>query len=420
IWQNRYLLLRTSVLTTAVVMGLRLLGMLQPIELEAFDRLMRHRPYEQPDQRLLIIQATPEDIRGQAEKPKHNASLSEETLVRLFEKLEQYQPVAIGLDIYRDFPVEPTHHELATYLQQEHLFGICKVRDSFAGDTEGIAPPPEISAERLSFSDAVADADGLIRRHLLSMKSTDPTDPCTAQNNLSFLLALYYLHQQGIHWEYNDKQELQFDAPDSNQKIVLRELRSLTGGYTKLDARGRQILLNYRSLPSPKSIAHTVSVSDLLQERIPAETKKELKHRLILVGIAGSINSSADYWLTPYSASQPTHEKKIPGLFIQAHMISQILSAVLDNRPLLWVLPLWGETLWILSWSVVGGLIACQIHQPQRLVMSTGLALGTLYGVCYLFILQGGWMPLIPSVIVLILNGGGITLVKLSLNRAQQ
>ena len=74
IWRNRYLLFRTSILTTAVVMGLRLLGMLQPLELEAFDRLMRHRPYEQSDKRLLIIQATPEDIRGQAEKPKHNAS----------------------------------------------------------------------------------------------------------------------------------------------------------------------------------------------------------------------------------------------------------------------------------------------------------------------------------------------------------
>ncbi len=414
IWRNRYLLLRTSILTTAVVMGLRLLGILQPFELEAFDRLMRHRPYEQPDQRLLIIQATPEDIGGQAEKPKHNASLSEEMLVRLLEKLKQYEPIAIGLDIYRDFPVEPTHHELTTYLKQQNLFGICKVRDAEAGDTEGIAPPPEIPSERLSFSDAVADTDGIIRRHLLSMKSNDPTDSCTAKNNLSFLLALYYLHQQGIYWEYNDKQELQIDAPDSNQKIVLKGLTSLTGGYSKLDARGRQILLNYRSLPSPKSIAHTVSVNDFLHERIPAETEKELKHRLVLVGIAGPINSSADYWLTPYSATQPNHEKKIPGLFIQAHMVSQILSTVLDNRPLIWVLPLWSEILWILGWSVIGGVLACQIYQPQRLVIATGLALGTLYGVCYLFILQGGWMPFIPSAIVLVLNEGGIALVKLS------
>ena len=293
------------------------------------------------------------------------------------------------------------------------------MRDPFAGDTEGIAPPPEIPSERLSFSDAVVDADGIIRRHLLSMKSTEVTDPCTAKNNLSFLLALYYLDKKGIQWNYTAEQELQIDGPDLDKKIVLKELQPLTGGYSQLDSRGRQILLNYRSLPSPKSIAYTVSVGDLLNERIPSKTKSELKHRLVLVGVAGPINTSADYWLTPYSASQPSHEQKIPGLFIQAHMVSQLLSAVLDNRPLLWVLPLWGETLWIWGWSVVGGLLACQFHKLQPLVIATGLALGTLYGICYLFILQGGWLPLIPSAIVLILTAGGVAFVNLGIPNQQ-
>ena len=412
IWQHRHLLLRASVLATASVMVLRWLGMLQMPELQAFDYLMRRRPYEQRDERLLIVQATPEDIKEQEVKPQQLASLSDHTLTRLFEKLKQYEPIAIGLDIYRDFPVEPAYPELATYLAQEHLFGICKVRDPFAGDTEGVAPPPEIPSERLSFSDAVTDPDGIIRRHLLSMKPTDPTDSCTAKNSLSFLLALYYLDKKGIQWDYTAEQELQIDAPGFEKKVVLRELKSLTGGYPRLDARGRQILLNYRSLPSPKQIAHTVSVGDLLNERIPPNTKSELKHRIVLVGVTSPINTSADYWLTPYSASQRSHEKKIPGLFIQAHMVSQLLSAVLDNRPLLWVWSVWGEALWIWGWSVVGGVLACLLHQPRRLVISTGLALGTLYGVGYLFILQGGWMPLIPSAIVLVLTAGGITLVK--------
>ena len=414
ILHHRYLLLLASLLTTATVIGLRWLGILQMSEIQAFDHLMRRRPYEKPDERLLLIQATPEDIKAQAVKPQQNASLSEQTLTRLFEKIEEYEPIAIGLDIYRDFPVDPTYPKLANYLGQEHLFGICKVRDSTAGDKEGIAPPPEISSERLSFSDAVADNDGIIRRHLLSMKSNDLTDPCTAKNNLSFLLALDYLDKKGIQWGYTSKQELQLNIPNSDKKIVLKELKTLTGGYSQLDSRGRQILLNYRSLPSPKQIAHTVTVGDLLRDRIPIETRSSLKHRLILIGVAGPINTSADYWLTPYSVSQPSHEQKIPGLFIQAHMVSQLLSVVLDHRPLLWVLPIWGEILWIWGWSVVGGLLAYQFSKLQSLVIGTGLALCILYGVCYLLILQGGWLPLVPSAIVLILTVGGVAFINLS------
>ena len=151
-------------------------------------------------------------------------------------------------------------------------------------------------------------------------------------------------------------------------------------------------------------------MGDILHERIPLETRSELKHRLILVGVAGPINTSADYWLTPYSPSQPSYEKKIPGLFIQGHMVSQILSAVLDNRPLLWFLPLWGEVLWILGWSVVVGVLSCLFYQPQRFFLAIGIVSVSLYGVCYFLLLQGGWFPLIPSVIVVVLTAGGIAL----------
>ncbi|NES84229.1 MAG: CHASE2 domain-containing protein, partial [Moorea sp. SIO2B7] len=402
------LLLKYSVLATVLVMGLRLLGILQSYELQAFDHLMRQRrPYEKRDQRILIIQATPEDIKAQEVKPENNASLSDHTLTRLLTKLKQYEPKVIGLDIYRDFPVNPAYPQLATNLGQDNLFGICKVRDIQAGDREGVAPPPEIPSKRLSFSDAVADPDGMIRRHLLSMKSNDPTDPCTAKNNLSLLLALYYLNQEGMSWDYTADGELQIDSP-KGKKIVLKELNPFTGGYQRLDARGRQILLNYRSLASPRQIAHTVSVGDILNDRIPDEIKTQLKHRIILIGVAGPINTSADYWFTPYSPSQPSYQKKTPGIFIQAQMVSQLLSTVLDNRPLLWVLPLWGEFVWVLVWSIVGGLLATFIPQPRRLIIATGVGLGTLYGVCYIFILQGGWMPLLPSAMVLLLSAGGI------------
>ena len=404
--------IRTSLLATSLVVALRWLGMLQFFELQAFDHLMRQRrPYEKPDDRLLIVQATPEDLQTQEVKPQNNASLSDHTLTQVLAELQQYEPVAIGLDIYRDFPVDSNSPELIKYLAQENLFGICKVRDPDVGDRTGVAPPPEIPPERLSFSDALADTDGTLRRHLLSMKSRDLSDPCTAQNSLSFLLALFYLDQKGIQWEYTANQQLQINNPPLAKSVLLPELQPFSGGYQKLDARGRQILLNYRSLPSPLLIAHTVTVGDILHERIPAKTRSKLKNRLILVGIAGSINTSADYWLTPYSASQPGYEKKIPGLFIQGHMVSQILSAVLDDRPLLWVLPWWGEVLWILAWSVVVAVLSYLIYQPRRFLLAVAIVSISLYGVCYIFFLSGGWLPLIPSLIVVVITAIGIIVV---------
>jgi CHASE2 domain-containing sensor protein len=39
------------------------------------------------------------------------------------------------------------------------------------------------------------------------------------------------------------------------------------------------------------------------------------------------------------------------GLEVHAHLVSQMLSAVQDGRPLIWWLPQWGDALWVWAWS---------------------------------------------------------------------
>jgi CHASE2 domain-containing sensor protein len=74
------------------------------MELQAFDHLMQRRPAEVPDSRLLVVTVTEADIQAQKNEPRRG-SVSDRSLSQLLEKLESYQPRAIGLDIYRDFPV---------------------------------------------------------------------------------------------------------------------------------------------------------------------------------------------------------------------------------------------------------------------------------------------------------------------------
>jgi hypothetical protein len=74
--QNRQILpkrriqtvLVASVVVTSLVMGMRSLGLLQSWELKAFDQLMRLRPDEAPDKRLLIVEVTKEDIEQLGDK----------------------------------------------------------------------------------------------------------------------------------------------------------------------------------------------------------------------------------------------------------------------------------------------------------------------------------------------------------------
>ncbi|MGA7934055.1 MAG: CHASE2 domain-containing protein, partial [Kovacikia sp.] len=105
----------TSLVITTVLAGLRYLGLLQPLELKAFDHLLRLRPAEWTDSRLVVVTIDEDDIKAQK---KRRGSLSDATLKQLLEKVEPFQPRAIGLDIYRDFAVEPEQKTLATRLAQ--------------------------------------------------------------------------------------------------------------------------------------------------------------------------------------------------------------------------------------------------------------------------------------------------------------
>lgn len=159
------------------------------------------------------------------------------------------------------------------------------------------------------------------------------------------------------------------------------------------------MLLNWRATPS---VATQVTLRDILNNKL---TPDLVQNRVVLIGT--SAESFHDDWSTPYSAGQWPYQT-MPGVVAQAHMVSQILSAVLDNRPLLWVLPKWGEILWIWCWSVIGGVIGWRFALPLRLGIAGIMSVGFLNGVCLALLIQGGWMPLVPSGLALLATGGSM------------
>jgi CHASE2 domain-containing sensor protein len=384
-WSMRSSLL-TSTLLTLMILALRWWGGLQPAELWAFDLLLRLRPSEGLDQRLLIVKATEQDFQKLQEYP-----LSDRTVFKLLKKLNQYQPHLIGLDLYRDIPQGQGRKDLLQHLKTgDRIITACKLPDQ---QGPGIAPPPGIPADFLGATDVVVDAQGVIRRQLLSV-SPKPGNPCATGYTLNFLLASYYLLDKGYAMTQTAHQDWQLG------QVTLPRLRVPTGGYAAIDASGSQILLNYRS---PVEVAQQVTVTQVLADPNP----DYIRDRIVLIGVD---TEGQDRYATPYSQGT---SQTVAGVIIQAQMLSQLLSAVLDRRPLLWTWPVWGEGLWILGWALGGGLVAVgwrwAFHGNGLLYwgLASGTGLLILGGVSFGLILQGGWIPIVPPAIVFVMTSAG-------------
>jgi CHASE2 domain-containing sensor protein len=407
------LALAIALAVAVAVLVVRFLGGFQPLELKAFDAFLRLRPNEGADPRLLVITVTAKDVQAQTSEDRKASSLSNRALSELLLKLERYQPRLVALDIYRTFPVEPEFKQLRDrWLKQDHLIAVCKVADD--ADNPGIAPPPEIDPnnleldlptrqalqqtiqERVGFSDLVTDSDGILRRQLLGM-APPMGSLCPSQASLALQVALRYLEQEEITARMTEEKELQIGS------VVFETLGPNAGGYRHIDNGGHQVLLNYRATDA---IADRLTLGEALDEN--KLTPALVKDRIVLIGTTDK--SFGDFHRTPYNRKAA---QKTPGVIVQGHMVSQILSAVLDKRPLLWSWPEWGEGLWILAWTGVGGFVAWRWRSHAALAIASGIILVVLSSSCYLVLWKsGGWLPVVPPAISVIAAAGTVSIFQ--------
>lgn len=381
--------LAIALLSAASVVGMRSLGTFQTQELAAFDHLMRTRPNEGMDDRLLLVTISESDVRSQPAEERGAASISDRSLEQLLQKLEQAEPSAIGLDIYRDSPVKPGYEALVSQLaKNDRLYAICQYGDP------GVLPPSEVPPERQSLNNISLDApDSVVRRQILAVE--DPA-PCGGYYSLNIALVGQYLLDEDIELFFTDDNRFQLG------KTILNPLERNAGGYRNVDVSGYQVMLNYRAA---RQISPVISMSDILADNFDPNL---IKDRIVLIGtVAPSFNDT--HWLTPYTGSSVA-EATMSGVEIQAHMASQLLSAVKDNRPLIWWWPETVEIIWIASWSAVGALLIWRISAPLPRVAAGGAIAILLYGSCWWLMLQGGWIPLFPAALSTALSGGGILL----------
>ena len=382
------LVLLTSAVITILVLGIRQIGLLQALELKAYDTLMQLRPAEQPDPRILLVEINESHLN------QYGNPIPDAILAQTLEKLERHQPRVIGIDIFRPPSQQAKSTDLAPHWQQNsNLIALCSVKQNNNPNKPGIAPPSEVPANRIGFSDLVVDPDQVLRRHLLFMQLV-ANSPCATELSFSSQLALHYLKGDRIQPQTTSQDQFQLGTRIFNQ------LRSNTGAYRSLplsNLGGYQILLNYRA---SKTIAQQVTLTEVLQDKV---NPNWVKNRIVLIGITAP--TTDDNFFTPYSTSQWPYQT-VSGVVIHAQKVSQIVSAVLDKRPLLQVWSQRLEVIWIWGWSVLGGLAIWRSHSLLNLALASIMTAGILSGVCFVLLIQGSWVPLVPSALGLIATAG--------------
>lgn len=372
--QEHRVLITSSAVGGSIIL-LRLGGVLQSWELATFDQLFKLSPPVPRDERITIVGIDEIDTRRSGQ-----GITSDRDVTRLLKKINSFQPRAIGLDIYRDLPVEPGTDEFVKIGRSlPNLIGIERLGDA---NLEGVLPPPVLSKQnQVGFNNVVIDVDGKVRRSILYWHVEGQ-----AHKSFALQLALRYLDPEGI------TPKKAAINPEYMQlgKSVFKPFKSNDGGYVNADDFGYQFLGKFRK----HSQFDTVPMRDVLSGRVKP---KMMRDRIVLIGSTAS--SLEDLFYTPHPGSFLKADERLFGVELQAYFISQILSASLEGQALInsWSDPI--EGLWIWLWSGIGASLCWRLRSPRKSVLSIVAAGSGLMGIGYLSFIFNYWIPLVPPLL---------------------
>jgi adenylate cyclase len=362
-----------------VVSALNALGVLQPVELAVYDTLIRMRPEPADrDDRIAVVRVTDEDINRLGHWP-----MKDDVLADVLEAILRGKPRAVGFDLYRDLLVPPGSERLVSLLRGTANFVAIEKFRAVGG--AAVPPPPALAGtDRIGFADLVLDPGGVVRRGLLFLD-----DGQRVGYSLALRMALLYLAPEGVGPQPGE--------PDPTHlrlgRVTIPPFEDHDGGYVRADAAGYQFLLDFKGGPEP---FESFTLTDLLEGRVP---EASLKDRVVLLGVAA--DSVKDIFLTPFSRGGDA-TTNLPGVFIHAHAVSQLLRGALQGEQPLRFFPETVEHAWVLLWSLLGAGLALLVRSLGRLTLVAPPAWLVLLGVTIgTFYYAGWWLPVVPAAIAL-------------------
>ena len=357
---------------------LRLLGLLQPLELFAFDSLIRLRPSLPQDERIVIVGIDESDLQALG------WPIPDNTLATLLETIAEGEPDSIGLDIYRDLPLNPGHQQLRWVMQKlPNLIGIERIDDL---KSPRVPPPPALDPNtQAGFNNVMKDVDGKVRRGMLYMHTEDETGERIFRRSFALQIALKYLSPLGIEEKPSSIDPTYMQLGEA----TFEQFQPNDGPYVRADNKGYQFLADFRG---PKQTFTTLSIEDVLNGNIKPEVFRD---RIVLIGLTAV--SLKDFVPIPYS-----NPDQVPGVEAQANFISFILDLATGERSAIKTLSDPFEGMWIVVWSGLGAMLAWKVRVPHQLILTALLGMGGLMTSSYLLLLYRWWFPLVPPALAFI------------------
>ena len=365
-------------LSFLIVFCLRWPGLLQPMELSAFDWMMRIKAaHPQGHSRIAIIGITEEDIDDLGQWP-----LTDEQLAELLEGILDLSPRAVGVDLFRNLPTPPGTERLKSVLtSHSEIIMVNKF-----GPQEVPPPPCLEGTDQVGFSDILVDTGGRVRRGLLYLDHKG-----TVSMSLALRLALLYLEKEGIFPEPSPQNPAHLKLGPT----VVRPFESNDGGYVKADSRGYQFLLNLESSDRPFPV---VSYSRFQANDVPADAFHDA---VVLIGVMAQ--SMKDIFYTSFSHGLRGHQH-MTGVVLHAFLTDQIIKFGLGKAKPLQTLSDHQELGLIFFWAMSGGLVALLFRSIWSLSLVSIIGASLIGLSACASLAQGLWIPLVQTFLAFALS----------------
>lgn len=367
--------LAAGLIVFIAVWSMRELGVLQILELHAYDAYLRPLAVSNfRESRVTLVELSEDDIRYLGRWP-----ISDEQLSDALERVFAYGPRIVGVDIYRDVPVPPGTDRLTTLLTSRHnLILVTKYPDATG---RGVPPPPALrGSTKVGFNDVVMDIDGTVRRALVLMDDGEVTE-----FSFPLRLALGYLASEHI--------GLTADAriPGTMKvgKTPIPPIDSNHGGFVGADTGGYQFMIDYTGVAQP---FERVSLRQIMTgEARPAQ----LRDRIVILGVAAI--SVKDQFRTPRRDGLAAADGTIPGIALHGYIADQLVRAALNGDEPIGAWRDWQEYTWILTWCLLGALAGLRVRSARHLVLLGIAGVALILAVALAAFMARVWIPTVPA-----------------------
>jgi adenylate cyclase len=376
------------------VAGVRRNGNLEFLELPAYDWFVRLQPASSgQDPRITLIRISERDILSIGRWP-----LTDEILAQALSAILKENPLAVGLDIFRDIPVPPGTETLNRVLSENpNIIVTMKFGQG------GVRPPPVLKGtDQVSFNDILVDPGGVVRRGLLFLDDGD-----SVAYSFALRLSLLYLHARGIAPQPDEQNPQHLRLGN----VTFRPFEANDGGYVKADARGYQFFIDY---PGPLTPFQSYSLATLLSGKVPP---KDITGRIVLIGVTAQ--SVKDFFFTPYSRGF-SEAQQVPGVILHGFMISQMLRAGMEGVRPMGILPEAQETLYIVLWGLLGSILGLKAHSAWRFSLLGSAGMLVIGVSAFIAFLSRWWIPLAPPALAFLLSAALVTAYVTSLARKER